>query len=76
MIQLPEKQINEALKLCPDLRLPLMEYAQSINESQIGNVSDSVMNILKGNSPEGAPDKVDLKQTDGARTEPDPPGME
>lgn len=72
MIQLPAAQLDDALKLCPELRAPLLEYAQSITENQIGNVSEAVMNILKGKSFE----KADSNKTEKLRSEPDPPGME
>lgn len=72
MIQLPAAQLNEALKLCPELRAPLLEYAKSITENQIGNVSEAVMNVLKGKNF----DKDDFNEKEALRSEPDPPGME
>ncbi|XP_063705465.1 symplekin [Culicoides brevitarsis] len=72
MIQLPAPQLDEALKLCPELRAPLLEYAKSITENQIGNVSEPIMNILKGKSCDNADDT----NSDMLQSEPDPPGME
>uniref|UniRef100_A0A336LMS5 CSON005637 protein n=1 Tax=Culicoides sonorensis TaxID=179676 RepID=A0A336LMS5_CULSO len=75
LIQLPATQLNDALLLCPELRAPLLEYAQSITENQIGNVSDQVMSILKGKAD-------DIKQisletsNEKLQNEPDPPGLE
>lgn len=48
LLQLPAPQLKDALKICPELKAPLLEYAQSLTENQIGNVSDSVMQILSG----------------------------
>lgn len=72
MIQLPAAQLDEALKLCPELRAPLLEYAKSVTENQIGNVSEAVMNVLKGKNFEKA---AESNEKDALR-EPDPPGME
>lgn len=48
LIQLPALQLQNALKICPDLRQPLLEHAREISESQICHVSQQVMDVLLG----------------------------
>lgn len=51
LIQLPVQQLQEALKLCPDLREPLLEHAKSIDE--IGGLpKQQVIDILTGKEDE------------------------
>lgn len=49
LIQLPHPQLAESLKLCPDLRAPLLEYAEQIQENQLGHISQQMMDIITGN---------------------------
>lgn len=48
MIQLPQQQLLDALAQCPDLRPPLLEYAQSMQDGQLGHISQHTMDILTG----------------------------
>lgn len=50
LIQLPHPQLAESLKICPDLRAPLLEYAQQIQENQLGHISQQMMDIITGNT--------------------------
>lgn len=50
LITLPHPQLSESLQLCPDLRAPLLEYAQQIQENQLGHISQQMMDIITGNS--------------------------
>lgn len=48
LIQLPLPQMQDALKICPELRALLLEYASEISEHQIGHVSQQIMELLLG----------------------------
>lgn len=48
LIQLPAAQLEDALKVSPELRLPLLEYAREITENNLGHVSQQVMELLVG----------------------------
>lgn len=48
LIQLPPPQLQDALVLCPELKQPLLDHANVMNQNQIGHVSDQTMSILKG----------------------------
>ncbi|XP_055855155.1 symplekin [Episyrphus balteatus] len=50
LIQLPLPQLQDALNQCPDLRAPLLEYAESVEENQAGIISQQTMDILTGNA--------------------------
>lgn len=51
LIQLPPQQLQDALKLCPDLREPLLEHAKSIDELG-GLPKQQVIDILTGKEDE------------------------
>lgn len=51
LIQLPPQQLQDALKLCPDLREPLLEHAKSIDEL-CGLPKQQVIDILTGKEEE------------------------
>lgn len=46
LIQLPVAQLQDALIICPDLRGPLLEYADEMNKHQ--HVSRQVLDLLFG----------------------------
>lgn len=48
MLQLPPQQLMNALEQCPDLRQPLIEYAQSIEEEPMSGVTPQIMDIITG----------------------------
>lgn len=50
LIQLPLAQLQDTLTQCPDLRQPLVEYAEAINQNQGGHISQQIMDVLTGNS--------------------------
>ncbi|XP_055908274.1 symplekin [Eupeodes corollae] len=50
LIQLPLPQLQDALNQCPDLRAPLLEYAESVEENQAGIISQQTMDVLTGNA--------------------------
>lgn len=50
MLQLPPQQLQEALNTCPELRKPLIEYANEAKETQGLPVSKLTMGILSGSS--------------------------
>jgi hypothetical protein len=41
-------QLQDALRLCPELRDPLYKHAMMMIDSKMGNVPDQIMNILLG----------------------------
>lgn len=48
LIQLPVAQLQDALKICSELRSPLLEYAKEMNKHQISNVSQQALDLLLG----------------------------
>lgn len=46
LIQLPVPQLQDALNICPELKSPLLEYAQEMNKHQISHVSQQVLDLL------------------------------
>lgn len=50
LIQLPLSQLQNALNQCPDLRAPLLEYAESVEENNAGIISQQTMDVLTGNA--------------------------
>lgn len=50
IMQLPAVHLEDALKTCPELKEPLIEYARTLAESQIGLVSQQTMQILLGDN--------------------------
>lgn len=50
MLTLPPQQLQDALMKCPELRNPLIEFANEAKESQAMPVSKLTMDILLGNS--------------------------
>lgn len=51
LIQLPPQQLQDAIKLCPDLREPLLEHAKGIDELS-GVPKQQVMDVLTGKEEE------------------------
>lgn len=50
MLSLPQPQLRDALAECPELRQPLLEYANEVIEKQNVPVSKMIMDVLLGNS--------------------------
>lgn len=50
MLSLPPQQLRDALIECPELRQPLLEYANEVIEKQNVPVSKMIMDVLLGNS--------------------------
>ncbi|XP_073827716.1 symplekin scaffold protein [Musca autumnalis] len=50
LLQLPPQQLHSALEQCPDLRQPLLEYAQSIQDEPMSGVTPQIMDIITGNA--------------------------
>uniref|UniRef100_A0A1I8PAP9 Symplekin n=1 Tax=Stomoxys calcitrans TaxID=35570 RepID=A0A1I8PAP9_STOCA len=50
LLHLPAPQLNSALEQCPDLRQPLLEYAQSIEDEPMSGVTPQIMDIITGNA--------------------------
>lgn len=48
MLHLPPQQLMQALEQCPDLRQPLIEYAQSIEEEPMSGITPQIMDIITG----------------------------
>lgn len=48
LIQLPIAQLEDALNVAPELRMPLLTYAREITEHNLGHVSQQVMELLVG----------------------------
>lgn len=48
LMQLPNPQLLEGLTACPDLRAPLLEYALTITDNQVGHIGKATMDILMG----------------------------
>ena len=48
MLQLPPQQLMNALEQCPDLRQPLIEYAQSIEDEPMSGITPQIMDIITG----------------------------
>ena len=76
LIQLPVAQLQDALNICPDLKSPLLEYAQEMNKHQSSNVSKQALDLLllgttTGEGSSGSKETKDLKDQD----EPDAPGI-
>lgn len=89
LIQLPAAQLKDALQICPELRVPLQDYAKSVNESGIGSISQQVFETLVNTAPgtrspvpdeskPGTEDESPKKEPgrSGNLDEPAPPGME
>lgn len=63
LIQLPAAQVQDALNICPDLKKPLLEYAQEMNKHQSSHATQQILDLL-GESSSGEP-----------MEEPDAPGI-
>lgn len=50
MLQLPTPQLADALQQCPDLRPPLLEYAESIQDEPMSGITQQVLDIITGKS--------------------------
>lgn len=50
LMTLPPLQLQDALNTCPELRQPMVDYANDIIETQGGSVSKTTMDILLGKS--------------------------
>uniref|UniRef100_A0A182IR14 Symplekin n=1 Tax=Anopheles atroparvus TaxID=41427 RepID=A0A182IR14_ANOAO len=61
LIQLPAPQLQDALKICPEFREPMLEHAREIMEHQIGHVAQPVMDVLLGISPYSASESSELQ---------------
>lgn len=48
MLQLPPQHLINALEQCPDLRQPLIEYAQSIEDEPMSGITPQIMDIITG----------------------------
>lgn len=71
LIQLPVTQLQDALNICPDLRSPLLEYAQEMNKHQSSHLTKQALDLLLG-SPSLSSDHG-VKNQYGK--EPDAPGV-
>lgn len=50
MLQLPPPQLADALQQCPDLRPPLLEYAEGIQDEPMSGITQQVLDIITGKS--------------------------
>ncbi|KAI9575687.1 symplekin [Glossina fuscipes] len=50
MLQLPPQQLANALDQCPELRQPLLEYAQSIEDEPMSGITPQIKDIISGKS--------------------------
>ncbi|XP_075145522.1 symplekin scaffold protein [Haematobia irritans] len=50
LLHLPPPQLLAALDQCPDLRQPLLEYAQSIEDEPMSGITQQIMDIITGNA--------------------------
>ncbi|XP_029405964.2 symplekin [Bactrocera dorsalis] len=48
LLHLPHQQLVSALDQCPDLRQPLFEYAQSIQEEPMSGITPQLLDIISG----------------------------
>ncbi|XP_037954721.1 symplekin [Teleopsis dalmanni] len=48
LLHLPAKQLVDALQQCPDLRVPLLEYAESIQDEPMSGITPQIMDIITG----------------------------
>ncbi|XP_053969576.1 symplekin [Anastrepha ludens] len=48
LLHLPNQQLVGALEQCPDLRQPLFEYAQSIQEEPMSGITPQLLDIISG----------------------------
>jgi symplekin len=86
LIQLPVPQLEDAMKICPELRSPLLEYAREMNKHQISHVSQQVLDLLHGNNEDilmvsadtrNVPFQVkDEPMDEGETTSGKPPGVD
>ena len=75
LIQLPVPQLQNALTICPELRVPLLEYAREMNKHQISNnVSQQVLDLLTGTTSEA--DRGGSKPMDEGENIGKPPGVD
>ncbi|XP_053692302.1 symplekin-like [Sabethes cyaneus] len=61
LIQLPAAQLQDALNICPEFRVPMLEHAREIMEHQIGHVSQDRMDVLIGISPHNPSESSELQ---------------
>lgn len=50
LLHLPPQQLMHSLEQCPDLRQPLLEYAQSIEDEPMSGITPQIMDIITGNA--------------------------
>ncbi|CAD6991650.1 unnamed protein product [Ceratitis capitata] len=48
LLHLPQQQLVSALEQCPDLRQPLFEYAQSIQEEPMSGITPQLLDVISG----------------------------
>lgn len=59
LIQLPAAQLIDTIASCPELREPLLNHANTINENHHGHVSEQILCILGGGNGSGNKDIKD-----------------
>ena len=50
LIQLPTPQLQDALKISPELKNPLLEYTQEMHRHQSSHMTQQVLDLLTGSS--------------------------
>lgn len=48
LLHLPAQQLQSALHQCPDLRAPLLEYAESIQDEPMSGITPQILDIITG----------------------------
>lgn len=61
LIQLPFPQLQDALRISPELKSPLHEFAMEMNKHQISNVSQQVLDLLSGSGHASSSGDVEMK---------------